>query len=68
MLINLKTLETTQLYKQLNAQEQEYAEMNDVPYYGDQLVFEQEKNGVLYFSYSSIFDNQKHSLTYKLGE
>ncbi|MNO12430.1 hypothetical protein D3C76_20400 [compost metagenome] len=67
-LINLKTLETTQLYKQLNAQEQEYAEMNDVPYYGDQLVFEQEKDGVLYFSYSSIFDNQKHSLTYKLGE
>lgn len=67
-LINLNTLETVQLYKQLNAQEQEYAEMNDVPYYGDAIVFDQEKDGILYFSYFSIFDNQKHSLTYKLGK
>ncbi|MOA27001.1 hypothetical protein D3C78_1478380 [compost metagenome] len=66
-LINLNTLETVQLYKQLNAQEQEYAEMNDVPYYGDAIVFDHEKEGILYFSYSSIFDNQKHSLTYKLS-
>ncbi|MNC66842.1 hypothetical protein D3C75_1172870 [compost metagenome] len=67
-LINLKTLDTVQLYKQLNAQEQEYAELNDVPYHGDEIKFEQEKDGVLYFSYNSIFDGQKHEFTYKLDE
>lgn len=67
-LINLNTLETVQIYKQLNAKEQEYAEMNDVPYYGDEIVFEREKEGILYFSYYSIFDNQKHSFTYKLSK
>lgn len=67
-LINLKTLEPVQLYKQLNAQEQEYAEMNDVPYHGDEIKFKQEKDGVLYFSYNSIIDGQKHDFTYKLEQ
>ncbi|SDE87353.1 Copper amine oxidase N-terminal domain-containing protein [Fontibacillus panacisegetis] len=67
-LINLQTLDTVQLYKQLNGQEQEYAEHNDVPYHGDEIKFEREKDGVLFFSYNSIFDGQKHNFTYKLDE
>ncbi|WP_052476462.1 copper amine oxidase N-terminal domain-containing protein [Cohnella kolymensis] len=65
-LIDLETGDTTQIYKQLNAQEQEYAETNDVPYHGDHIKFESEKDGQLHFSYHSIFDNKDHMFSFKL--
>lgn len=65
-LINVETGDTTQLYKQLNAQEQEYAETNDVPYRGDHIKFQGEQDGKLHFSYHSIFDNKEHTFSFKL--
>jgi hypothetical protein len=65
-LIDLDTGETRQLYKQLNAEEQEYAETNDVPFHGDHIKFEGEKDGQLHFSYHSIFDNKEHTFSFKL--
>jgi hypothetical protein len=62
-LLNLETSEIIHPYKKLNAQEQEYAETNEVPYYGDNIKFEGEGDGVLKFSYRSIFDNKDHAFT-----
>jgi hypothetical protein len=62
-LIDLETSERTELYKQLDAKEQEY---NDVPYHGDNLKFDGEKDGVLHFSYHSIFNGKVNETTYNL--
>ncbi|WP_211748526.1 stalk domain-containing protein [Paenibacillus sp. Marseille-Q4541] len=48
--IDRKTGERTLLYKKLLSEaDQEYAEMNDVPYYGDQIRFRERKGNTLTF-------------------
>lgn len=65
-LINLKDNSATLLYKELlTPEEQEYSEMNDVPYYGDELKFVGESpEGTLNFSYRSPFTGKERQLKY----
>jgi Copper amine oxidase N-terminal domain len=66
MLVDLKTKERTLLYKELlSPKEQEYAEKNDIPYYGDALKFTNEKDGVLYFNFYSVIDQKEYKYQYK---
>ena len=69
-LIDLKTGSATLLYKQfLSAAEQEYAEKNDIPYYGDELAFTGETSkGVLSFSYRSALDGKSYTYSYSLNK
>ncbi|MGD6894444.1 copper amine oxidase N-terminal domain-containing protein [Bacillus infantis] len=66
MLIDPKTKERTLLYKELlPPKEQEYAEKNDIPYYGDALKFTNEKDGILYFNFYSVIDQKEYKFQYK---
>lgn len=48
--IDRSTRKSTLLYKQLlNAADQEYAELNDIPFYGDQIKFTERKGNTLTF-------------------
>ncbi|GIP56329.1 copper amine oxidase N-terminal domain-containing protein [Paenibacillus sp. FSL W8-0186] len=67
-LINLKDNSATLLYQQfLSGEELEYAEMNDVPYHGDNLVFLGETgDGSLQFENRSLYDNHSKKYVFKL--
>ncbi|SFE54441.1 Copper amine oxidase N-terminal domain-containing protein [Paenibacillus algorifonticola] len=69
-LVDLKTGTATLLYKQfLSTAEQEYAEMNDIPYHGDELAFTGETSkGVLSFSYRSALDGKSYTYSYSLNK
>lgn len=68
-LIDLKDNSATLLYQQfLSGQEREYAELNDVPYHGDQLVFLGENvDGSLQFENRSPFNANNQKYTFKLN-
>ncbi|GAA0134378.1 hypothetical protein YSY43_12180 [Paenibacillus sp. YSY-4.3] len=68
-LINLKDNSATLLYQQfLSGQEREYAEMNDVPYHGDNLVFLGEnRDGNLQFENRSPYHNHSTKFVYNLN-
>ncbi|MEL7567517.1 MAG: hypothetical protein AAGU27_21935 [Dehalobacterium sp.] len=68
-LINLADHSTVEMCKKLlTGKDLDYALSNDVPYYGDELIFSGElTNGLLAFWYNSPFDsndNKYESLTY----
>lgn len=68
-LINLKDQSATLLYQELlSGVEREYAEMNDVPYRGDDLVFMGEApDGSLQFENLSPLGSKDKKYTYKLN-
>ncbi len=68
-LINLKDQSATLLYQEfLSGTDREYAEMNDVPYWGDNLVFIGEApDGSLQFENHSPFGSKDKKYTYKLN-
>ncbi|WP_068603596.1 stalk domain-containing protein [Paenibacillus swuensis] len=70
MLIDRKFGTNTALYKKLlSKEEQEYVEVNDVPYRGDHLTFVKRSGDVLYFKNKSPFtENKDEYLTYKWVE
>ncbi|AZK47617.1 stalk domain-containing protein [Paenibacillus lentus] len=69
-LINLKDNSMTLLYQQfLSSEEQEFAEMNDVPYFGDDLAFLGEtEDGELKFENRSPFYSEGKKYVHKLNE
>ncbi|MBW7458792.1 stalk domain-containing protein [Paenibacillus sepulcri] len=65
-LIDRATGASTLLYKKLlTAEEQDYAENNDVPYYGDQLKYMKREDSTLYFV-NNADDPSKPEYTYTL--
>ncbi|MBD8499705.1 stalk domain-containing protein [Paenibacillus arenosi] len=67
-LVYFDNKEKVLLYKEfLNKQEQEYAEMNDVPYHGDYLEFVKQEGNKLYFkNKSNLIKEDKTLYTYTL--
>lgn len=67
-LVDRATGERTLLYKELlTAEDQEYAEMNDLPYYGDTLKFIKRSGDKLYFTNDSPLTG-KTEVIYTLGQ
>ncbi|MNE99001.1 hypothetical protein D3C80_1976090 [compost metagenome] len=59
MLIDLKTGSNTLLYKELlDADQQLYAEINDVPFHGDQLEFVRRTGNLLQFRNQTVQDGR----------
>lgn len=59
MLIDRNTGEKTQLYKELlDPAQQEYAETNDLPFYGDQLQFIRREGNTLEFENGAVRDGR----------
>lgn len=66
MLIDRKTGEKTLLYKELlDTDQQEYAETNDIPFYGDQLQFIRREGDVLLFENGAVRDGRIYKYAFK---
>ncbi|WP_167747231.1 copper amine oxidase N-terminal domain-containing protein [Cohnella luojiensis] len=66
-LYNRTTGEVVPLYKQLlDEKRQEYAETNETPYFGDNLVFIKREGQTLYFRNDSNFEREDTIYEYKL--
>ncbi|MNF10647.1 hypothetical protein D3C80_2116540 [compost metagenome] len=59
MLIDRKTGTKTLLYQSLlDADQQAYAETNDIPYFGDQLEYIERKGNLLLFKNQAVQDGR----------
>ncbi|WP_164779409.1 copper amine oxidase N-terminal domain-containing protein [Paenibacillus kobensis] len=68
-LVDRESRASVKLYeKLLNAEGQEYATTNDVPYHGDELQFVKRDGGTLYFKDNSPLANHDGLLAYKLSD
>ncbi|WP_249899479.1 copper amine oxidase N-terminal domain-containing protein [Paenibacillus sp. PK3_47] len=66
MLIDRHTGEKTLLYKELlDPDQQEYAEMNDVPFFGDQLQYLRREGNTLYFENGAVRDGREYPYVLK---
>lgn len=68
LLVNPETGKKKALYELLDAENQQYALMNEVPYYGDTFIVYGAHDGVIELGYWDITERKKKTLTVKLAD